>query len=131
MKTLKVTIETPKWGFIKRKDDGSIDYISPIPSPFNYGSVPNTVSEDGDRLDAIVLGKKRKFGEIVEVPVIGVVKFYDKGEYDPKHICSENEPTLAERITLQLFFRVFVFAKKVYNKLRGKKGETKLESINL
>ena len=74
--TLRVIIETPKMSFIKRKDDGSIDYISPFPCPFNYGSVPGSIADDGDRSDAIVLGKRLKQGSLIEeIPIVGVVRF--------------------------------------------------------
>ena len=46
--TLDVVIEVPQWSFVKRKGDGRIDYIAPLPSPFGgYGSVPYIPAEDG------------------------------------------------------------------------------------
>ena len=43
-----VVIEVPQFSFVKRKGDGSIDYIAPLPSPFpGYGSVPGSLAEDG------------------------------------------------------------------------------------
>jgi inorganic pyrophosphatase len=129
MKTLQIIIETPKFSFIKYKDDGSVDYISPIPCPFNYGSVPNTTSGDGDRLDAIVLGKKLKGGSRAEVPVIGRVVFWDKGEEDPKYICSDKPITNLQKLTLISFFLFFSVAKKVLNKIRRKGGLTQFTGI--
>ena len=62
---LDVVIETPRGSAVKRTDDGRVDFISPLPCPFNYGSVPDTRSDDGDRLDAVVLGPTgRNFGAI-------------------------------------------------------------------
>ena len=127
---MKIIIETPKFGFVKRKDNGSIDYISPIPSLFNYGSVPNTEGADGDREDAILLGRRRKFDEVIEADVQGVVKFWDKGEYDPKHILGEKPPIFTERVVLRLFFGVFSLAKKLLNFARRKKGRTAIEEIS-
>lgn len=124
---IEVIIETPKMSLIKYKDDGSIDYISPVPCPFNYGSVPNTISGDGDRIDAIILGKKLKGGTHKISKVRGVIEFYDKGEYDPKYVCSDNEITKGEKITLLVFFRFFSLVKIVLNKLRGKNGRTAFE----
>ena len=46
-----------KWGA-----DGTVDFVSPLPSPFNYGSVPDTLSEDGDPLDALLVGPRRPAG---------------------------------------------------------------------
>ena len=126
-----IKIETPKYSFIKRKDDGSIDYISPVPCPFNYGSVLDTVSGDGDRLDAIVLGPKLKFGQEVDYPVVGVVEFMDKGEPDPKFIYSKNPITRIEKLKISSFFFVFSMAKKALNKARGKEGLTKVLSFEI
>ena len=43
-----VMIEVPQWSFVKRKGDGSIDYVAPLPSPFpGYGSVPDSLADDG------------------------------------------------------------------------------------
>jgi inorganic pyrophosphatase len=55
---LDVVIEVPLGSFIKRRDDGRVDFVSPVPCPFNYGSVPDTLSGDGDRVDAVVLGPR-------------------------------------------------------------------------
>ena len=54
---LEVLIDTPRGSFVKRRDDGSVDFVWPLPSPFNYGSVPDTLAPDGDREDAIVLAR--------------------------------------------------------------------------
>ena len=130
MKELNVLIDTPKFSFIKYKDNGSIDYISPIPFTVNYGSVLNTTSEEGDKSDAIVLGKKLKKGTTIKVPVVGKIEFYDRGIYDPKYICSDKEVSLVDKINVRLLFTLFSLARKTLNKLRGKKGKTKLIKIN-
>ena len=36
-----VVIEIPRWSFLKRGSTGHVDFISPLPCPFNYGSVPD------------------------------------------------------------------------------------------
>lgn len=135
MKHIEVIIETPKMSFVKRKDDGSIDYISPFPCPFNYGSVPNTTSGDGDRMDAVVLGKKLSRGTKVTVPVVATVHFVDKGEQDQKLICSNDDSdflyglsTKDER-TVRRFFTFYAFAKGMLNRIRGKNGDTKFLGI--
>jgi inorganic pyrophosphatase len=35
-----VVIEVPRGSFIKRGSTGHVDFISPLPCPFNYGSRP-------------------------------------------------------------------------------------------
>lgn len=131
MTTYKVIIETPRFSFIKRKDDGSIDYISPFPCPFNYGSVPDTVSGDGDRLDAVVLGKRLPRGENVTVQLRGIVNFTDKGEADPKYICSDKPLSIMDKLTIISFFKFFSLAKRLLNKVKGKKGETGFSSFRV
>lgn len=131
MNKLEVIIETPKFSFIKYKDDGSVDYVSPLPCPFNYGSVPNTKSGDGDRMDAVVLGNKLKGGTKKEFSVLGYVKFLDNDEEDPKFVCSENPMTSFEEFTVKSFFSFYGFAKGILNKLRGKKGVTKFQGVVL
>ena len=126
---MKVKIDTSKFGFIKRKDDGSIDYISPFPCPFNYGSVVDTIAEDGDREDVVVLGKLLKRGEEVDFGLVGEIDFLDKGKIDKKWICKNGKITMREKIIIHLFFRFFAFAKKVLNRVRGKKGKTELREI--
>ena len=37
---LEVVIEVPRGSFVKRGSSGSVDFISPLPCPFNYGAVP-------------------------------------------------------------------------------------------
>ena len=39
---VEVIIEIPKGSFIKRGSTGQVDFVSPLPCPFNYGSVPTT-----------------------------------------------------------------------------------------
>lgn len=126
---LEVVIEVPRGGFIKRTDAGSIDYVSPFPCPFNYGSVPNTRSGDGDRLDALVLGPRLPRGTRVRLKVVALVRFVDAGEQDPKYVCSAAPPTLPEVATIVAFFKLYELLKGTLNRLRGKRGVTRYEGL--
>ena len=126
---LEVVIEVPRGGCIKRTDAGTIDYVSPIPCPFNYGSVPDTRSGDGDRLDAVVLGPTLPRGTRVRVRVVGVVSFLDAGEEDPKYVCAAHSPTLAEVALVIGFFRLYAVLKGGLNRLRGKRAPTRFEGL--
>src|SRR5215475_1816660 len=53
---LDVVVEVPRGSFLKRGSTGEVDFISPMPCPFNYGSVPQYLGREGDLLDAVVLG---------------------------------------------------------------------------
>ena len=53
----EVTIEVPRWGFVKRGSTDRVDFVSPIPCPFNYGAIPDYLGGEGDLLDAVVLAR--------------------------------------------------------------------------
>jgi inorganic pyrophosphatase len=125
----EVVIDTPRLSFTKRRDDGVVDFVAPLPSPFNYGSVPGTRSGDGDRVDAIVLGPRLHPGSRHEVEVYGVARFVDAGADDPKWICKLGRPTFAERMQLEAFFRVYAVFKRSINSARGRGGETRYDGF--
>jgi inorganic pyrophosphatase len=127
---LEVRIETSRGGLIKRRDDGSVDYISPLPAPFNYGSVPNTLAADGDREDCIVLGERLSTGESVRVRVLGRVRFWDAGVVDDKWICGDSL-SRTELRTIIGFFRFYAVAKGALNLLRGARARTRYGGIEL
>jgi inorganic pyrophosphatase len=121
---LEVVIEVPRGSFIKRHDDGATDFVSPVPCPFNYGSVPGTRSGDGDRVDALVLGPSLPRGARIVAPVVGVVRFLDAGLEDPKYVCSPAPLGVGDRLLVEGFFVIYAQAKRVLNRLRGKRGST-------
>eukprot|EP00274_Cyanoptyche_gloeocystis_P007698 CAMPEP_0196663940 /NCGR_PEP_ID=MMETSP1086-20130531/54888_1 /TAXON_ID=77921 /ORGANISM="Cyanoptyche gloeocystis , Strain SAG4.97" /LENGTH=177 /DNA_ID=CAMNT_0041999969 /DNA_START=231 /DNA_END=764 /DNA_ORIENTATION=+ len=129
----EVLIEIPRWGFVKRKPDGSIDFISILPTPFNYGCIPTMMQEDGDPLDVVVLGRRLPRGHVGTYPVYGIVKFVDAGDVDDKVICNQVEefPYRMDRLALASFFTVYAGFKRVLNGLRGKKGETAFKGLQL
>ncbi|MGD8862548.1 MAG: inorganic diphosphatase [Myxococcales bacterium] len=119
-----VVVDASRMSFVKRHDDGRVDFVSPLPCPFNYGSVPGTLSGDGDRVDAVLLGPRVRSGSRLEVQVHGVARFVDAGEPDPKWICKVGELTRLDRLQVEAFFRVYAIAKRALNGLRGKSGAT-------
>jgi inorganic pyrophosphatase len=125
----EVVIEVPKGGFIKRRDDGSLDFVSPAPCPFNYGSVPDTRSGDGDRLDALVLGPRLARGARVRVKVVARVRFTDAGQDDPKLVCSDRPLGRVDRAIIAGFFALYARAKALINFLRGKDGPTRYAGL--
>jgi len=125
-----VVIDVPRGSFVKRTDDGSIDFVSPVPCPFNYGSVPDTRSGDGDRLDALVLGPRLARGTCVRVKVLARVRFIDAGQEDPKLVCSQRLLSVVDRTTVVAFFAIYARAKALINRLRGKTGPTRYEGLD-
>lgn len=66
-----------------------LDRVEPaiFAKPTNYGFIPQTLDEDGDELDALVItGEPLPTGVFLEAKVIGVMKFEDDGEIDDKII---------------------------------------------
>jgi len=122
-----VLIEVAAWSFTKRKADGSLDYISPLPTPFNYGSVPTIMGLDGDPLDALVLGRRLPRGARTETTVQTVARIVDAGLIDDKLICKRGPLSKMERAALRVFFALYVIAKRTLYTFRGVSGSTRFE----
>jgi inorganic pyrophosphatase len=66
-----------------------LDRVEPaiFAKPTNYGFIPQTLDEDGDELDALIItDAPLTTGIFLEAKVIGVMKFEDDGEIDDKVI---------------------------------------------
>jgi inorganic pyrophosphatase len=66
-----------------------LDRVDPaiFAKPTNYGFIPQTLDEDGDELDALIItDEPLPTGVFLEARVIGVMKFEDDGEIDDKVI---------------------------------------------
>lgn len=66
-----------------------LDRIEPIAfaKPTNYGFIPQTLDEDGDELDVLlVTDQPLTTGIYTKARVLGVMKFVDDGEVDDKII---------------------------------------------
>lgn len=120
---VEVEIEVRKGGFIKPRASGGIDFVSPLPCPFNYGCLPDTLGDDGDPLDALVLGPALAPGVRIRVPVLGVVRFVDDGNIDDKLVCGQSM-TEGDIARVTRFFRLYGRAKTVLNLARGRRGDT-------
>jgi len=69
--------------------------------PFTYGAIPGTWDYDGDPLDVEIVNVSEALvpGSLVELRVIGVMKFIDGGEVDDKIIAVLAEDKRSEHIT--------------------------------
>ena len=122
-----VVIEVPRGSFVKRGSTGQVDFISPLPCPFNYGSIPAYIGLEGDLLDAVVLGPRRAFGTRVRVKAWGAVILTDRGMTDDKLICSSHPLTAAERRTVLRFFGLYARCKGLLNIWRSRPGRNACE----
>lgn len=90
MKTYSMTVEIPQNSYAKYEiKDGVIklDRTVYIPYPRSYGFIDNTLAEDGDELDAILLDNVDLHPGIkVEVVPVGILWMDDNGIIDNKII---------------------------------------------
>ena len=66
-----------------------LDRVEPaiFTKPTNYGFIPQTLDEDGDELDALIItDEPLTTGIFMEAKVIGVLEFVDDNEVDDKVI---------------------------------------------
>ena len=122
-----VVIEIPRGSFLKRGSTGTIDFVSPLPCPYNYGSVPQFIGLEGDLLDALILGPRLPLGTRKRVKAWGAVILTDRGMTDDKLICSEHPPTLTECRRVLRFFQVYAKCKGVLNLWRRRPGRNECE----
>lgn len=133
---INVIVEIPKGSMNKYEYDKKHNLIkldrvlfSPFHYPGDYGLVPQTLSEDGDPLDALVLVTNPTYpGILIEARPIGLLQMKDDGKIDDKIICvSTNDPRYLHaadttdiedhhRSEIAHFFQV-------YKDLEGKKVE--------
>jgi inorganic pyrophosphatase len=105
MEEVNVIIEISKGGHIKYEYDKEKNMLvcdrilhTPMKYPFNYGFIPNTLSEDGDPLDVVILTEDELLpGCSIKCRILGYLDTADDAGNDPKLIvCPINkiDPTL-------------------------------------
>ena len=112
-----------------------LDRVEPaiFAKPTNYGFIPQTLDEDGDELDVLLVTEQPlATGIFLEARVIGVMKFVDDGEVDDKIVCVPADaattatPQNFGRLPQQLIKQI-EFHFNYYKDLK-KAGTTKVES---
>jgi len=120
-----------KYEYDKKHNMIKLDRVlfSPFHYPGDYGLIPQTLSEDGDPLDALVLVTNSTYpGILIESRPIGLLKMEDDGEPDDKIICvSTNDPRYlhtADIENIEDHYRSEIaHFFQVYKELEGKKVE--------
>ena len=92
---LNVVIEIPTGSNHKIEWDREracfmLDRVEPVAfaKPCNYGFIPQTIDEDGDELDVLMItDQPLTTGIWMKAKILGVMKFVDGGEVDDKIIC--------------------------------------------
>jgi len=120
---VEVEVEVPRWGLVKY-EGARIEYLSPVPCPFNYGCIPGTSGPDGDPLDVVLLGPRRPRGHRERARVVAVVRFLDAGVPDDKLVCGEGSLR-----GVAAFFTVYARARAGLNRISGLRGRTEFLGI--
>lgn len=92
---LNVLIEIPggsknKYEFDKDLQAFALDRVlySSVRYPYDYGFVPNTLADDGDPLDGMVIMDEPTFpGCVIAARPIGMLEMIDGGDRDEKILC--------------------------------------------
>ena len=127
--TAIVDIEVSRFSFVKRRPDGTVDFVAPFPSMFSYGSVAGSLAPDGDPQDALIVGASPQRGDRVEFPIWGEVRFIDGGIADHKWVVGPRAPRPWEWQSIAVFFRVYALAKRGLGCIRGANGPTVFRGV--
>jgi inorganic pyrophosphatase len=92
---INVLIEIPagsknKYEYDKDLQSFALDRVlySSVQYPYDYGFVPNTLADDGDPLDGMVLIDQPTFpGCVIAARPIGMLEMIDGGDRDEKILC--------------------------------------------
>lgn len=90
--TVNTVVEIPEGSNLKVEWDRKnaafvLDRVEPqiFAKPCNYGFIPQTLDEDGDELDTLIIcDTPLTTGIWLEAKILGVMKFEDDGEVDDK-----------------------------------------------
>ncbi len=146
---LNVLIEIPagsknKYEFDKDLNAFALDRVlhSSVHYPFDYGFVPNTLADDGDPLDGMVMMDQPTFpGCTIAARPIGMLLMVDGGERDEKILCvPAKDPRYAEVKSLSdvaphrleeiaEFFRSYKNLEKKVTEILGWEGPEAVDSL--
>lgn len=137
--TITVVVEIPKGSRNKYEFDKKLNRLvfdrmlfSSVHYPSDYGYVPETLAQDGDPLDAMVLLWEPTFpGCVIEARPLGLFKMIDEKGIDDKVLCvpikdplwnhihalSEVPPHLLKEI--EHFFKIYKDLEMKKTKVRG------------
>ena len=90
--TVNIVVEIPEGSMLKIEWDRKraafmLDRVEPsiFAKPCNYGFIPQTLDEDGDELDVLlVCDEPVPTGVWMEAKIVGILNFEDDGEMDHK-----------------------------------------------
>lgn len=107
---VNVLIEIPagsknKYEFDKDLNAMALDRVlySSVHYPYDYGFIPNTLADDGDPLDGMVIIDQPTFpGCVIATRPIGMLEMIDGGDRDEKLLCvPDKDPRFAQVTSLE------------------------------
>lgn len=136
---INVLIEIPKgsknkYEFDKDMQAFALDRVlySSVQYPYDYGFVPNTLADDGDPLDGMVMMDQPTFpGCVIAARPIGMLEMIDGGDRDEKILCvPDKDPRYAHIKSLKdvpqhrldelaEFFKTYKNLEKKVTEIRG------------
>ena len=141
-KVVNAIVEIPKGRRSKFEVDKATGLLkldrylySSLMYPGDYGFIPQTLAEDGDPLDILVMVNEPTFsGCLIEARPIGLFKMIDKGSNDFKILAVPNtDPIFQETDSLwripRHFLREVEHFFSTYKELEGKGGERTVQSL--
>ncbi len=146
---VNVLIEIPggsknKYEFDKDINAFALDRVlyASVQYPFDYGFIPNTLADDGDPLDGMVIMDQPTFpGCVITARPIGMLGMIDGGDQDEKILCvPDKDPryagvkTLADVAQHRLdeiaeFFRTYKNLEKKVTEITGWQDADKVQSL--
>ncbi|NMF58915.1 inorganic diphosphatase [Pseudanabaena yagii] len=146
---LNVLIEIPagsknKYEFDKDLNAFALDRVlySSVQYPYDYGFVPNTLADDGDPLDGMVIMDQPTFpGCVIPARPIGMLIMIDGGDRDEKILCvPAKDPRYADVKSLAdiaphrldeiaEFFRSYKNLEKKVTEIRGWEGVEAVQAL--
>lgn len=146
---VNVLIEIPggsknKYEFDKDLNAFALDRVlySSVQYPYDYGFIPNTLADDGDPLDGMVILDQPTFpGCVIAARPIGMLEMIDGGDRDEKLLCvPAKDPRYAEVKTLSNlaphrleeiaeFFRSYKNLEKKVTEILGWKGPETVQAL--
>lgn len=146
---VNVLIEIPagsknKYEFDKDMQAFALDRVlfASVQYPFDYGFIPNTLADDGDPLDGMVMMDQPTFpGCVIAARPIGMLEMIDGGDRDEKLLCVPAEdPRYSEVKSLSdvaphrleeiaEFFRTYKNLEKKVTEIQGWQDADKVAAL--
>ena len=146
---INVLIEIPggsknKYEFDKDLGAFALDRVlyASVKYPYDYGFIPNTLADDGDPLDGMVIMDEPTFpGCVIAARPIGMLEMIDGGDRDEKILCvPDKDPRYVDVKSLDdiashrleeiaEFFRTYKNLEKKVTEILGWKGVNEVATL--